>query len=117
MAVLLLALAGLAAAASAFAWLLCRAAAIADRIEPACCTPDAEAPPITVGLWQILSPEAQDAAPDCRGRHVFHAPTPGVWTCLRCGHRCGPQRATEVYDNIAIERLHADLAAFERGER
>jgi len=78
------------------AWLLCRAAAIADRIEPGC---DELA-------WL-------DYCRRCDGRHVFTRCST-EWSCLICDE---PQRATEVYDNVAIERLHADLAAFERGER
>lgn len=66
----------------------------------------------------MLLPEQWDAArrpwPNyCDGRHVYSRES-GAGRCLFCG---GPQRATEVYDNLAIERLHADLAAFERGER
>ncbi len=78
------------------AWLLCRAAAAADRVEPGC-----------DGEWEWV---------DYCGRHSRHTYTrqAGVWRCLICDE---PQRATEVYDHAAIERLHADLAAWERGER
>ncbi len=83
---ILLVIGGLACAAFALAWLLCRAAATADRVEPGC-EVFRDGPPA-------------DAAP----------------FCPICDE---PQlyRSTEVYDHVAIEALHADLAAFERGER
>jgi len=83
---ILLVIGVLAGLAFAFAWLLCRAAAIADRVEPGC--------------------EAF-----CDG-----TPAGAAWFCLICDE---PQAytSTEVYDHLAVEALHADLAAFERGER
>jgi len=83
---ILLAAAGFACAAAALAWLLCRAAAVADRVEPGC--------------------EAFRDGP----------PADAAWSCLICDD---PQKytSTEVYDHLAVEALHADLAAFERGER
>ena len=81
-----LVLGGLACAAFALAWLLCRAAAIADRVEPG-----RDDPP-----WGLLA-----YCERCSG-HPVYAREPGRWVCIRCRE---PQRA------------HADLAAFERGER
>lgn len=90
---ILLVIGGLACAAFALAWLLCRAAAIADRVKPGCDEP--------AGL-------------DCQGRHGYARQPGGAWRCLICDE---PQASTEVYDGEDIEWLHADLAAFERGER
>lgn len=121
---IVLVIGGLACAAFALAWLLCRAAAIADRVEPGC---EADAEP----GW-VLSPEQWDAARrpwdldkleaglsfslDCQGRHGYARQPGGAWRCLICDE---PQlyTSTEVYDHLAVEALHADLAAFERGER
>lgn len=83
---ILLVIGGLACAAFALAWLLCRAAAIADRVEPDC-----EA---------VCDGSPADAAPFCP-----ICDEPQLYT------------STEVYDHLAVEALHADLAAFERGER
>jgi len=80
------------------AWLLCRAAAVADRVEPGC---DELA-------WL-------DYCRRCDGRHVFTRCST-EWSCLICDE---PQlyASTDVYDHLLVEALHADLAAFERGER
>jgi len=89
---IVLVIGGLACAGLALAWLLCRAAAIADRVEPGC---DEMA-------WL-------DYCDRCDGRHVFTRQGGVCCCCLIC--------TAEVYDNVAVEALHADLAAFERGER
>ncbi len=76
----------------ALAWLLCRAAAAADRVEPGC-----DEPP-----WL-----------DCQGRHGYARQPGGAWRCLICDE---PQlyTSTEVYDHLAVEALHADLDAWNR---
>jgi len=103
---------GLACGAFAVAWLLCRAAAAGDRVEPGC-----DERVWLVDYLRTIPPPDQlawlDYCDRCDGRHVFTRQA-GVWRCLICDE---PQRATEVYDNVAIEALLADLAAFERGER
>ncbi len=82
-----LVLGGLACAAFALAWLLCRAAAVADRIEPGC---DDE--------WWLTPPP----------------PEPQVWgdASLDRLHRAVWQDEA-LYDE-AVEALYADLDAWNR---
>ncbi len=105
---LVLVLGGVTVLGWLLAWLLCRAAAVANRIEPGC--DDIEA------LHAAFRQRASEASCLRQGHHDLarFSDLGDIVFCLNCGQR---QRGTEVYDNVAIERLHADLAAFERGER